>query len=73
MDGTSDITEALLVWLVLYASLFAICGFTLVVLRGFAGRAWSNRAILRACSGVAFVGSVAIWLLGILLARGSLS
>jgi hypothetical protein len=62
MSG-SDVVSALLVWLVLYAGIFAICGFLAVVLRGFAGRPWSNVRILRTCSALAFVTSMVIWLL----------
>jgi hypothetical protein len=59
-------TQTLLVWLVLYASLFAASGFVLMVARGFTQRRWSNRAVLRASSGFAFVAAAAIWLLVIL-------
>ena len=60
-------TQSLLVWIVLYASLFAVSGFSAVILRGVTGREWSNRTILRVCSGLSFIGSATIWLLLIAL------
>ena len=56
-------TGSLLVWLVLYASLLAVSGFVIYVLRSFGQRDWSNRAVLRASSILAFGSSAAIWLL----------
>jgi hypothetical protein len=56
------VTEALLLWLVAYAGLLAVAGFLLFVVRGFSGREWSNRALLRASSAVAFVLAAAVWL-----------
>jgi len=56
-------TQSLLVWIVLYASLFAVSGFIAVILRGATGREWSNRTILRVCSGISFIASATIWLL----------
>lgn len=55
------VVGALLVWLVLYAGIFAVLGFVAVVLRGFTGRRWSNLRILRTCSAWAFVTSAVIW------------
>ena len=57
------VTQALWLWLVAYAGLLAVTGFLLFVIRGFGGRDWSNRAILRASSGIAFVLAVVFWLL----------
>jgi len=57
------IAEALLLWLVAYAGLFAAAGFLLFIIRGLAGRQWSNRALLRTSSGIAFMLSVIFWLL----------
>jgi hypothetical protein len=59
---SSNIANALLLWLVVYAGLLAIAGFTLFLVRGFSDRRWSNRAILRVSSGLAFVASAALWL-----------
>lgn len=59
-------TGALLGWLVLYASLFALSGFSLYVLRSFTQRGWSNRAIARGSSIIAFFASSAIWLFTVL-------
>lgn len=56
-------TQALLLWLVAYAGLLATCGFVLFVARGFTGRRWSNAAILRASSLVAFLLATGLWLL----------
>jgi len=56
------ISQALLLWLVVYAGLLASIGFVLYIARGFSGRQWSNRAMLRTSSGLAFVLSAAIWL-----------
>ena len=55
--------QALLVWLVLYASLYAVSGFVAVVLRSFLQRGWSNRTVLRASMIFAFFASSAVWLL----------
>ena len=62
------VQQALLIWLLLYIVLFAIGGFAGVVLRGFLEREWSNRTVLRASSGLAFVGAFAIWVLIALVA-----
>jgi hypothetical protein len=48
-------------FLVTWAILFACAGFVGVVLRGWVRPGWSNRAILRAASWVAFGGAFAIW------------
>ena len=55
--------QALLIWLVLYASLYAVGGFVAVILRSFLQRGWSNRAVLRGSMVFAFFASSAIWLL----------
>jgi hypothetical protein len=57
------ITQALLVWIVVYAGLLGACGFLLYIARGFGGRSWSNVAILRASSILAFVLSTVLWVL----------
>lgn len=57
------ITRALLIWLVTYVSLFATFGFVLYVARSFVRRGWSNGAILRTVSQLAFVGATIFWVL----------
>jgi hypothetical protein len=54
--------QALLLWLVVYVGLFALAGFFILIIRGFSGREWSYRSILRASSGLAFVLSAILWL-----------
>ena len=56
-------TDALLLWLVVYVGLLAIAGFLIFIVRGASGREWSNRAVLRASSGIALVISAFFWLL----------
>jgi hypothetical protein len=53
--------EALLIWLVLYASLLALVGFVLVVARGLTGRPRSTAALLRSASAAAFLLALAAW------------
>ena len=62
------VAQALLLWLVVYVGLLAVAGFLLLLLRGSTDRRWSNRAILRLSSGLAFVVSAAVWIF--LLATG---
>ena len=57
------VTQALLIWLVTYASFLAVIGFVLFVARGFSGRHWPNGAILRTASLLAFAGATAFWVL----------
>lgn len=54
--------QALLLWLVVYVGLFALAGFLIFIIRGFSGRDWSYRSVLRASSGLAFVISAVLWL-----------
>ncbi len=58
--------QALLIWLVLYTSLLAVCGFVIYVLRSFMRRDWPNRTVLHVSSIFAFASSVAIWLVVLL-------
>lgn len=67
-DDVRVVTEALLLWLVVYAGLLAVAGFFILVVRGFSGRSWTNRAVLRASSAIAFVASAAFWLFVMLAA-----
>jgi hypothetical protein len=60
-DG-AVISRALLAWFVTFAGFFALIGFLLTVVRGFGGRRWPDRALLRATSVLAFVGATATWL-----------
>ena len=57
------VTQALLMWLVIYVSFFALAGFVLYLAREFSGRPWANEAILRMASLVAFLGATAFWVL----------
>ena len=57
------VTQALLIWLVTYVSFLALVGFVLFVARGFTDRQWSNAALLRAASILAFVGATVFWVL----------
>ena len=61
------VTQALLTWLVTYVSFLAVIGFIVYVARGFGGRSWTNSAILRTSSALAFVGSTVLWVLLILV------
>ena len=54
-------TQALLLWLVLYVGLLAAIGFVLFVGRGFSGRQLSNVTLLRVASTLAFVLALAMW------------
>jgi len=54
--------QALLLWLVVYVGLFALAGFLIFIIRGFSGREWSYRSVLRASSSLAFVLSAVLWL-----------
>ncbi len=56
------IAQTLLVWLVAYLGLLAAVGFVLYVFRGFSDRPWSNRALLRGASAVAFVLATLMWI-----------
>lgn len=57
------VTQALLIWLVTYVSFLALFGFLLFIARGFSGRAWANRTLLRTASLLAFVAATAFWVL----------
>jgi hypothetical protein len=57
------VTQALLMWLVIYVSFFAVAGFVLYLARAFSGRPWGNGVILRMGSLVAFLGATAFWVL----------
>jgi hypothetical protein len=57
------VTQALLIWLVTYVSFLAVIGFVLYIARGFSGRRWSNSAILRTASFLAFAAATAFWVL----------
>jgi hypothetical protein len=57
------VTQALLIWLVTYASFLALFGFLFYVARGFGGRAWRNRTIVRTASLLAFVAATVFWVL----------
>jgi len=61
------VAQALLLWLVVYAGLFALAGFVLFMVRGASGRAWSNTFLLRASSGAAFLLSALLWLVLLLV------
>jgi hypothetical protein len=61
------VTQALLIWLVTYVSFLAVVGFIVYVARGFGDRPWTNGAILRASSSLAFVGATVMWVLLILV------
>lgn len=60
-------TQALLLWLVVYAGLVAIFGFGLSVFRSFTGRPWSVAWILRTSSLTAFLLTTVMWVLGIVI------
>lgn len=61
------VTDALLIWLVIYISCLAFFGFVLYVTRSFSGRRWANRAILRLASLLAFVAATAFWVLAVIV------
>jgi hypothetical protein len=61
------VTQALLTWLVTYVSFLAVVGFILYVARGFSDRPWTNSAILRTSSSLAFVGAIVLWVLLVLV------
>jgi hypothetical protein len=60
-DHGAVVPQALLIWLVTYASLLAVIGFVLAVARGFSGRPLTDGAILRTASTLAFVGATVLW------------
>ncbi len=64
----SEIGQALLIWVVLYAGLLGAVGFVLYVARGFARQRYSNVTLLRLASIVAFVLALVVWLLLLLRA-----
>jgi hypothetical protein len=55
------VAQALLLWLVVYVGFLAVAAFVILVVRGFGGRAWSYRSVLRASSAIAFVLSAIVW------------
>lgn len=59
--------EPLLIWLVLYAALFAAVGFVLMIGRAATGRLRSNVVLLRTASLAAFVLALAVWLVLLLV------
>ncbi|MGD8486814.1 MAG: hypothetical protein PVH07_09265 [Chloroflexota bacterium] len=61
-----EVGQALLIWLVLYLGLLGAVGFGLYLVRAFSRRRWSNAALLRAASTIAFVLAVAGWLVVVL-------
>ena len=61
------LTQALLLWLVLYAGLFGAVGFVLYVARGFTRRRYSNVTLLRTASMVAFMLALTVWVLILVL------
>ncbi len=65
-DG-AVVTQALLIWLVTFASFLALLGFLLYVARSFGGRNWGNGTILRTASLLAFVAATAFWVLVVIV------
>ena len=60
------VERALLLFLVIYAGLFAATGFVLFVGRGLLRRPPSNVALLRTASTLAFVLALVVWVFVIL-------
>jgi hypothetical protein len=58
----AEMVQALLIWLVMYAGLFAAVGFVLYVSRGYSSWPRSNASLLRLASTIAFVLALVIWL-----------
>jgi len=66
-DDARVIGQVLLLWLIAYLGLLAAVGFVLYVIRGAARWDWSNSALLRTSSFVAFFLATLFWLVLALL------